>query len=164
MAGDLLEGGEPDAFEALHEMDQPVEETDARRATDDEGVHGENVTTADVVVAGELLGPGFVDGLGTGDAVAESRDRAETEVGPVVIEPLNRNLEQLFLAGVDEVGLVVAHQAGVVEEAVLLEQGRTGRLQLPGRGAIAAWSHAGDRLQDLQPADHDPLFLVLIDE
>src|SRR4051794_35789150 len=108
-------------------MDQPVEETDTRRPPDDEGVHGEDVATTDVVVPGELLRPRFVDGLGAGDAVAESRDRAESEVGPVVIDPLNGYLEQLLVGSIDQVWLVIAHQTGVVEEAVLLQERRARR-------------------------------------
>jgi hypothetical protein len=86
-------------------------------------------------------------------------------VGPVVVDPLHRNLQQaLALPGVDQVGFVVSHQARVVDEAIFLEQRGRCWFQLPRGRAVSTRSRASDRFQDFETADHDPLLLILVDE
>jgi len=111
---------------------------------------------------GELLAPHLEHAAGIRDGVGGSVH--VTEEGRVVEQPLHRHLDQRALARLDLVGHVVAHQRGIVEEAVALQEIGGPHVDVPRGRAVARRAHAQARLQDVELLAHHPLLLGLVEE
>ena len=119
---------------------QLVEQCDARMASDAERVDDEQEAAADGVRPVELRLPDLEHLRGRREA-RHVREEAEEEVGRVVELPAHRQLDEVAQRAAGHgnpraVRLVVAEQARVVREAVLLEQVRGVRPERERRRSI----------------------------
>jgi hypothetical protein len=86
------------------------------------------------------------------------------EEGRVVEQPLHRDLHERPHLAVDLVGHVVAHERGVVEEAVALQDARRPRIHVPRRRPVAGGLHPELIAQDGELLHHDHLFLLGVEK
>ena len=147
------------------EADQPVEHHQAMAAADHLGMHGEVEQGARHVVVGEaeLLRPDLLDQRGRFQAGAAA---VELEIGEVVERPGDRQLDEIDMAPEDigrvvgelvararVVGrVVIAHQAGIVGEAVVDQDVDGALAEVPGGRAVAPGPHAARLLERLEAA------------
>ena len=81
----------------------------------------------------------------------------------VVEQPLDRHLGERTVRRADEVRDVVAHQAAVVGEPELLEQGRRARVQAPRRRAVPDRTDAEPALVDVELLLEDAALVGLVE-
>ena len=137
---------EPDAGKALDVIDQALEHPEAAWAADDPWVHGQHEGASVMVGALDGHRPDPLYVLRAGRAVYLSKERCIAEEGCVVQLPVDGDLHEASARRGDDVGHVVSHKAGVVEEATVDQQGERVLAQLPSRRPVPLHPFASDPL------------------
>ncbi len=145
---DLRVGREPAAAGRFHVRDQACQQRQAGAVAGDVRVHRQQEQPAFLVRAVELGAKDFLHRRGR-RVRAQRREADEVEIDRIVANPLRRQLDDAgrLAAFLDLVGVVVRHQAAVVEQAQLADHPQRVDREIPARGAHPDRPAAGEFFQ-----------------
>src|SRR6185437_16225128 len=109
--------------------DESIQQRDARGPPDHLRMHGENEMAAQRTDTVELFAPDCLDRAG-GLYRAIHLSRTESKIGPVVEDPLDRQLDQR--AALVTIGADIGHELAGIFHAMTLEQVECHRAHVPG--------------------------------